>query len=408
MAIMNQPQVAYALLEITPTGQVANVRKPLNFGLVLDRSGSMDGDKIRRLREAVKHIIDQMEASDYISIIAFDSKTETLVPSQPVRDKAAIKRKVDGLDARSSTRVAAALRAGLAEIKKNRSRDRANYLLLLTDGHPTDTESDSVRMGEAAGRDGIPIFALGLGKDWGEDFLQDVAGPSGTDHMVDYIATPEDTDRVFQEVWQRLQIVAEDVTVTLRLVQGVNPRKVWQVTPLIKDLGYSPMSDRFISVPIGNLEQEGTAILAELSLLPRAAGQYRIAQAEASYSVPALSVNNEKVRTDLVVAFTPDHYAAQAMNHKVMNVVERVTAFNLQTRALDEAQMGNVAGATQKLKGAVTILLGQEDAASHALAEKLQAEMDQLQQGGQLSEEGKKTIKFTSRKTVKLDDLPDF
>lgn len=407
MPMLNQPQVAYALLEIAPTGQVANVRMPLNFGLVLDRSGSMAEDnKIDQLRDAVKRIVDQMDPNDFVSVVAFDSQTEVLVSSQMAHDKAGIKHQVDRLKARSTTEMAPALQAGLAEVQKQQGPGRINRLLLLTDGHPTDEEQDSVQVGKEAGRGGIPVIALGLGDDWNESFLQQVVSWSGAEGLVDYIATAQDTDRIFQEVWQRMQVVAQDVTLTLRLSQGVNPRKVWQVTPLIKDLGYSPLSDRFIEVPLGDLEQEGTAVLAELSLMPRAAGRYRIAQAEAAYTVTALGLVDEKVRTDLVVIFTPDYYAAQRVNPKVMNVVERVTAFNLQTRALDEAQLGNLTSATQKLRSAVTILLSQEDGASRELAHTLQSELTKLEQGGQMSEEGKKTIKFTSRKTVKLSDLP--
>ena len=402
---LNQPQLAYALLEIAPMGVMANVRMPLNFGLVLDRSGSMAGDKIKRLRDAVSQIVDRLEPGDYISVVAFDRSTKVLVPSQTAQDREGIKRQATRLNAGSTTEIASALRAGLAEVRKQWALQRTNRLVLLTDGHPTDEAADSIQMAEAASSEGVPIIALGLGDDWNETFLQEIAGRSGPQGTVHYIATPQDTDRIFDDVWQQMQIVARDVTLTLRLVQGVNPRKVWQVTPFIKDLGYSPLSDRFISVPLGDLEQQGMAVLAELSLMPHAPGRYRMAQAEASYSVPARNLTGETVRTDLVVTMSPDYYAAQAVNPKVMSVVERVTAFNLQTRALEEAQMGNAIGATQKLRSAVTILLGQEDAASLDLAHTLQSELDRLQQGGQLSEEGKRTIKFESRKTVKLSDL---
>jgi len=83
---------------------------------------------------------------------------------------------------------------------------------------------------------------------------------------------------------------------------------------------------------------------------------------------------------------------------KVMSVVERVTAFNLQTRALEEAQMGNAIGATQKLRSAVTILLVRKMRFA-GLAHTLQSELIGCNRG-QLSEEGKRTIKFESRKTV--------
>jgi Ca-activated chloride channel family protein len=84
-----------------------------------------------------------------------------------------------------------------------------------------------------------------------------------------------------------------------------------------------------------------------------------------------------------------------------MNIVEKVQAFKLQTQALDEAEMGNVSGATQKLRQAVTILLSQGES---DLAQQMQKEADRLEQSGEMSSEAKKTIKLTSRKTVKLSD----
>jgi len=80
---------------------------------------------------------------------------------------------------------------------------------------------------------------------------------------------------------------------------------------------------------------------------------------------------------------------------------KKVQAFKLQTQALEEAEMGDVNGATQKLRQAVTILLSQNET---ELAGQMQQEADQLERSGQISSEGKKTIKLTSRKTVKLSD----
>jgi Ca-activated chloride channel family protein len=83
-----------------------------------------------------------------------------------------------------------------------------------------------------------------------------------------------------------------------------------------------------------------------------------------------------------------------------MNLVEKVTAFKLQTRALDEAKMGNIAGATQKLRAAATRLLemGETD-----LAEAAQQEADNLEKNGQMSASGTKKLHYQTRKlTQKL------
>jgi Ca-activated chloride channel homolog len=61
-----------------------------------------------------------------------------------------------------------------------------------------------------------------------------------------------------------------------------------------------------------------------------------------------------------------------------------------------------VSGATQKLQSAVTRLLSQGEV---ELAQTMQQEIENLQQSGQLSSEGQKTMKFGTRKTVRLSDL---
>ena len=101
----------------------------------------------------------------------------------------------------------------------------------------------------------------------------------------------------------------------------------------------------------------------------------------------------------------PDHgdqALTRQLNPQVMNIVEKVSAFKLQTRALDDIEAGNVAGATQKLQSAVTRLLNTGEA---ELAQTVQQEVQHPQQQGQLSTEGQKTIRFGSRKTVRLSDL---
>lgn len=400
--VTGQPQLIYALLEIMPTEVMANVQMPLNFSLVLDTSGSMSGEKIKRLKDAVKFVVDLLGQDDYISVVRFASSPSTLVGSQQVRsaaDKQALKRKVDGLDADGGTDIAPAMRSGLVEIKRQMASNRINRMVLLTDGD-TQNESGCYKMADECGQLGAPVIALGIGTDWKEKVLQDIAARSGG--QADYIAKPQEIGQFFQSTVQAMQAaVVQNAMLTLRLVAGVEPRKVWRVVPLIADLGYSPMSNRAITVPLGELEKnQGQALLAELMLPARQAGNYRIAQAEVAYDVPLRNLVQEKERNDIMLGFTLDPYAAQQVDPKVMNIVEKVTAFKLQTRALQEAEVGNIAGATQKLRAAATILLNQGDT---QLGQTVKLEADKLEQQGQMSNEGKKTIRFGSGKTVKLN-----
>ncbi len=397
--VLAQPQVGYILLELMPSAIVADVSMPLNFSFVLDRSGSMDDqDKIAQLREAVKFAIGLLDPADIVSIVAFEDNARVLVNSQPARDHNALKRQVDQLTAGGGTHMEKGMRDGLKEVRKNLAPDRVNRLVILTDGQ-TDNEGDCRREADNAAREGVKITALGLGNDWNEALLEEVAQRAGGD--VGFINHPHEIGRYFQETVVASQgSVVQNARLTLRLAQGVTPRKVWRVAPLISDLGVQPLSDRDVQVELGELvKDQGQGLLVEVLLPPRGDGRYRIAQADISYDVPPLRIVGEHVRADVVISYSSNPQLAEQYNPRVMNIAEKVTAFRLQTRALQDAQQGNASGATQKLRQAATMLLNQGET---DLAKTMQLEADRLEQQGEMSEAGKKTIKFTGGKTVKL------
>jgi Ca-activated chloride channel family protein len=165
---------------------------------------------------------------------------------------------------------------------------------------------------------------------------------------------------------------------------------------MISNLGYRPLSDRDVQVDLGELEKGRTrSLLVELLVNPRPAGRYRIAQTEIRYDVPGLKIAGEKVKADILLDFTAEAGQARQYDAEVMNIVEKVTAFKLQTRALEEAKMGNVTGASQKLRAAATRLLemGEDDLAQSALDE-----AENLEKSGQMSSRGTKKLRYETRK----------
>jgi Ca-activated chloride channel homolog len=112
-----------------------------------------------------------------------------------------------------------------------------------------------------------------------------------------------------------------------------------------------------VSIPVGQMEQNGAAFLVELMLPPRQAGNFRIAQAEVMYTLPGQAMQRDQ--SDVILQFTNDQYLSNQLDGRVMNIVEKVQAHKLQTQALSDAESGNTSGATRKLRAAVTILLNQ-------------------------------------------------
>jgi len=397
-------QLIYILIEAMPTGVMTSVQMPLNFSLVLDHSGSMSGKKLANLKAAAKLAVERMGPQDLLSIVIFDDKVKVVVPGQPVGDVNSLKRQIDGIADGGGTEMSRGMQKGLEELRKGLEAGRVSRMLLLTDGETFGDEDKCRQLAAQAGASGIPITALGLGADWNERLLDDIAQASkGTSDFI-----PEDQPaailRTFeQSVRQAQATVVQNAQAILRLVPGVLPRAVWRVTPMIVKLGHRALSDRDVQVTLGDMDrQQGQSVLVEMLLPPFRPGNYRVAQAEVTYDIPAAGLVGEKVKADIVVSFTADPAQALQNNPYVMNIVEKVTAHKLQTRALDEAEAGNIAGATQKLRAAATRLLalGEEDLAQTALEE-----ASRLERGEQLSASGTKKLRYETRKlTQKLDD----
>jgi Ca-activated chloride channel family protein len=396
-------QLTYVLVEAMPTGVVADVRMPLNFSLVLDHSGSMSGVKLDNLKEAAKLAVDRMGPQDLVSIVIFDDKVKVVVPSQPVSDIQSLKKQIDSIRAGGGTAMSRGMKEGLDELRKGVGPDRVSRMLLLTDGETFGDEDVCRRLAADAGGQSIPVIALGLGEEWNEQLLDDIADAGGGTSDFIPAGQPDVILSTFERQVRAAQAtVVQNANLVLRLATGVMPRAVWRATPMIAKLGHRALSDRDVQVTLGDMERgQGQSVLVEMLVPPRQPGAYRVAQAEVSYDVPATGLTSEKVKADVVLNFTDDSAAASQGNPYVLNIIEKVTAHKLQTRALDEAAVGNIVGATQKLRAAATRLLelGEDDLAQTALSE-----AERLEKGEGLSAGGTKKLRYETRKlTQKLD-----
>lgn len=395
------PQLCYLLIEVIPVGAGEGERMPLNLSFVLDRSGSMAGEKIEKLREAVKLVIEQLEPSDIISIVIFDDRAEVLVPSQQATDINGLKRLVDRITDRGGTEMSKGMRLGLSELRKNISPAMVSRMVLLTDGQTFGDEDECVRIAKECQELGIPVVAFGLGEDWNEELLDEIAEATKySGGFSEFISEPSQILTHFQDVLRSMKgTVAKNAYLTLRLVQGVSPRQVWRVLPLISNLGYQPLSDRDVQVSLGDLERDiGQAVLVELTIPPKPPGRYRLAQAEVSYDIPSKNVLGEKMRSDIIVEYTADEAAAKQVNARVMNFVEKATAFRLQTQALQAAKAGDYQRATQLLRQSATRLLnlGERELATVALEE-----ARRLEQGEGMSSTGTKRLRYETQRLTR-------
>ena len=398
LPVLKTQQLAYVYVQVEAGETIAEVRTPLNIALVLDKSGSMEGDKIISLRKAAKNVIDMLDEDDYVSIIAFSDRVYPIVTSTPAVNKIALKKEIDGIRDGGGTAMSGGMRRGMGELEKQLSSDRLNRMLLLTDGETFGDETDCRQLGTEMGGKGIIIQALGLGEDWNEDLMDEVAENSSG--KADFVEKPEEISDFFQATVQRMQATAiQNAELVLRLVNGVTPRQIWQVTPIIENLGYRPLSDEAVQVQLGEVDKdEGISLLVELLISPRPEGTFRIAQAEVNYDVPGLGLVGEKTKIDIMIDFSTDSTLTKQYDAFTMNLVEKVTAFKLQTRALNAAKMGDVDGASRQLRAAATRLL---QVGEKKLAEAAMEEAKNLEEKGEMSSGGAKKLRYATRKLTR-------
>jgi Ca-activated chloride channel homolog len=194
-------------------------RTPLNLSLVLDRSGSMDGDKIKYAREACKFVVDNLEPTDNLSIVIYDDQADVLSASAPVKDKATLKKLIDNVHERGSTNLSGGMLEGFAQVKKTHQKNYVNRVLLLSDGLANQGVTDEkilqqlVRQKNIEGN--MTLSTFGVGADFNELLMTNLAEfGSGNYYFID---SPDKIPSIFaQELRGLLSVVAQNTQLRIK------------------------------------------------------------------------------------------------------------------------------------------------------------------------------------------------
>lgn len=155
----------YFLILLAPQPAEEQEKQPKDLILVLDRSGSMEGEKFQQAQEALRYILDHLNAEDRFNLIAFSSGMESYATGlRPATEAAEARQWVDRLNAQGSTDIQRAL----LEAARMVDRERPTYLIFLTDGLPTEGVTDSQQIIDAlatAAPKTLRLFSFGVGVD---------------------------------------------------------------------------------------------------------------------------------------------------------------------------------------------------------------------------------------------------
>ncbi|MDQ4075529.1 MAG: VWA domain-containing protein [Chloroflexota bacterium] len=219
--------------------------------VVLDVSGSMEGEKLVQAKEALDYVLTHLNPLDRFNVIAFSTGTRRFAQGlQATSEVEAARRWVDDLQASGSTDISRAL---LEAMELGRDSERPLLLLFLTDGLPTAgvVESEEIlRLAEQNAPEGIRLFTFGVGYDVDTVLLDALATEMrGTSSYV----TPE--ERIDEEISAFYEKVSTPVLADIALD--------WD-SALVEEVYPSPLPDLFAGqqlVVVGRYREGGPLTL---------------------------------------------------------------------------------------------------------------------------------------------------
>ncbi len=224
----NKKQLGYIRVGLTGFDLGGGSRTPVNVAIVIDRSGSMQGEKIAKAREAAVLAVDRLNADDIVSVVAYNDTVSVLVPATKASDKDAIRSGIERLSAGGSTALFAGVSKGAEEVRKFISNNRVNRVILISDGLANVGPSSTgalADLGASLAKERISVTTIGLGLDYNEDLMTQLARKS--DGNSGFAQSSADLVRLMQaEFGDVLAVVAQEFVVRIDCADGIRPVRV--------------------------------------------------------------------------------------------------------------------------------------------------------------------------------------
>src|SRR3954451_16746327 len=214
-------------------------RAPVHLAFVIDRSGSMAGEKLRLSKLAVEQSIARLQSDDRFSVTVYDDAIDVVFESATATADAKQEalRRLGASESRNMTNLGEGWLRGCEQVARYLFPDGVNRCLLLTDGlaHVGITDRDELvtHAGELRQR-GVSTTSFGVGTDFDEVLLQGMATAGGGNFY--YISDGRQiVDFITSEVGEALDVVARDVKLEVVTPEGVTVESLSQLPLVTRD-----------------------------------------------------------------------------------------------------------------------------------------------------------------------------
>lgn len=308
-------------------------RAPLELSLVLDRSGSMDGEPLAEAKRCAEMIVDHLGPKDRVAIVHFGSDIAVASPIGRVTDRSAVKRAIQAIECNGMTALHGGWLKGAEMIAERANRTAIARVLLLSDGCANEglVEPHAIaEQAEALRKAGVSTSTYGVGRNFDERLMTLMASAGGGNAY--YGKTAQDLMGSFREEFDLLSaLCARDVRLRITPAAGVivevlneHPRDgaAWR----LPDLAYGGEAWAMLRLRIA-AEQvaafEG-APLADISVSAVDLDGARLAIEPTSFALPVRTAAAwDALEEDALVKSRLEEIEALALQNKAREAAER-------------------------------------------------------------------------------------
>lgn len=388
---IDESQMFYVIVEFrTPPEARKTSSPPLNVALVLDRSTSMQGEKMDVLKAAAIQVLRNLRPQDILSVVTFSDRAEVIIPAAYHQDRSRLEARIQMIQPSGATEIYQGLEAGVKEVMRSIDSKRVNHIILLTDGQTYGDEQLCLELAARLAERGIGISALGVGGEWNDVFLDTLSTRTGG--SASHISDPQDIKRLLLEKFDALaQTYAEEINLDFTVPDGAELSTVFRLQP--DPTPIEPVENR---IHLGTLLQDSsTRVLFEYIIQPKAVqseklafmdGIVKVSIASRPMPVPPLRLTLQRPVSDSPQTKSPPG--------ELIHALSRLMLYRMQERAGKEIEQGNIQKATRQLETLASNLLAQGE---RSLAHTIMLEVDNLHKQHALSDEGGKKLKYGTR-----------
>ncbi len=271
----------FAQISAGDDAKAASQPSPLNLAIVIDRSGSMKGERIANAMNAAAFALERMRDGDSISVVSFDTSAQVVVPPTRVSadSRSSIEAAIRSIRLGGDTCISCGLEEGMRQLASTSlGGDRVNRMILLSDGATNAGIRDMGGLRGMANRmfgRGVTISTIGVDVDFDEKVMAAIASEANGRHY--FVANASGLPAVFgQEFDDLLASVAKEAELVIELAPGVETTEVF-------DRSFRREGNKLI-VPFGTFsaKQEKT-VLVKLRVPTDRSGDQAVADLKLVY-----------------------------------------------------------------------------------------------------------------------------